>query len=326
VECLVTGGTGSLGRHLVRRLAAEGAVVRVFARASSRREAIASCVSRWHEGDLLDAGSLRRACAGADVVFHLAARVDFRRDDPLGMRCVNVEGTRLLLDAAAAAGARVVHVSTVGAVGASRVPAPLDESVEWNLGRFGIPYFDTKKAAEDLALERARSGSPVVVVNPSITIAPLEPSRRLRMWPARLAAGRLPPVSVRSGVNLVDQRDAAATIAAAAGRGRPGERYLVTGHDVTVDELMALVASITRGRAPRWHVPVAALVAAAGVADAAARMAGARRRFHPGLARLAGWYWFYDDSKARRELGHSVRPLGETLEEMVRSARAGPAP
>jgi dihydroflavonol-4-reductase len=296
--------------------------VRVLARSSSRRDEIAPYVSRWHEGDVLDEVSLRRAAAGADAIFHLAARVDFRLDDPQGMWRVNVEGTENLIRAAEAAGAgRLVHVSTIGAVGAPTEPVPVDETFEWNLGPLAIPYFRTKREAEERALQSSRAGFPVVVVNPSITIAPPWSGRRPRAALARLLSGPALPFSIRTGLNLLDQRDAAVTIAAAARHGRPGERYLVTGENKSLDDLLALVETITGVRAPHRHVPRGALVAGAAVLEGAARVLGRTPRAHRSLARLAGFYWFYDAAKARRELGHTSRPLASTLEEIARAVR-----
>jgi len=322
VDALVTGGTGSLGRRLVRHLAERGDRVRVLVRARSRREEIASYVSSWCAGDVLDPESLRRACEGAGAVFHLAARVDFGLDDPAGMRRVNVEGTENVLEAAREADVpRVVHVSTIGAVGASPTTDPLDESFAWNLAPLRIPYFDTKHDAEECALAAACEGLDVVVVNPPLTLAPPDRKRRPRGLLARLLSGRGLPFSVHAGVNIVDQRDAAATIACAGDRGRSGERYLVTGENLTIDALLAIVARATGAPPPRLRLPHALLEAAAGAAEAASWGMGRTPRVYRSLARLARYHWYYDASKAARELGHAPRPLAQTIDDVARALR-----
>jgi dihydroflavonol-4-reductase len=312
----VTGGTGFLGYHLVRLLSERGAVVRVLALPPKpdhplRRHTDVSLI----EGDIRDAACVRRAVAGCDIVFHAAGMVSVWGPALAAAAPVHIEGTQNVL-AAAGRATRVVHTSSVMAVGATRDGAVLDEWSPYNLARLKLPYCQAKRAAEDLALAAARD---VVVTNPGYLVGPHDhtPSVMgrfcLRFWGGRL------PMAPPGGINLVDVRDAAEGHLLAAEHGRAGERYILGGENGTFAAFMAALAGAA-GYAPRGlpRLPLWLLTTAAGLAEARAWFTGKEPYPALGHVRLNRYYWYYRSDKAAKELGFRSRPLAETLAEAYR--------
>src|SRR5712692_2059545 len=173
MDALVTGGTGFVGANVVRELLAEGATVRVLARPGGDRRALTGLPVEVVEGDLLDRASIRRAVSGVETVFHVAADYRLWVPDPQALFRTNVDGTRAVLDEAARASVRrIVYTSTVGALGIPHDGTPGTEETPVSLGDMVGPYKTSKFLAEQAALEMARTGAPVVIVNPSAPVGP----------------------------------------------------------------------------------------------------------------------------------------------------------
>lgn len=310
---LVTGAGGFLGAHVVRLLLEAGHRPRAMVRPGRPRAHLESAGVELVEGDLQDERSLAEACRGARGLVHCAARIGFARRGDEDQRRTNVEGTAALFRAAHRRGVeRIVHVSSVAAVGASRSPVALDEDAVWNLRRLGVHYAMTKRAAEERALAAARGGMPIVVVNPGAMFGPRLDGGPPNSLLARIAAGKLRWIPT-GGTSVTDVADVGAAILAALECGRVGERYILAGHDLTWEQLYRRMAEVTQGSMPtrRLSVPLARLLAPGA---SWLELAGVGRA--AGLAsRLAavGWYAWYDSSKARRELGYRVRPVEEIL-------------
>ena len=191
--------------------------------------------------------------AGVDTVLHMAYKVKRRaRRHARGQR----GGTRTLLDAAEAARvARVVVTSSATAIGFNRDPAPLDEDADWAVHGIALPYAESRREAEQLALSRSRPGFEVVVAAPALTIGPEDfgpaPGGSLIK---RVIAGRFVP-TVNLGVGCVNVRDFADGVLLAAERGRPGQRYVLCAHNPTLKDLVAEIAAVAGTRARTWHLP-----------------------------------------------------------------------
>jgi dihydroflavonol-4-reductase len=273
-------------------------------------------------GDILDPDAVGRAVAQCDAVFHLAAVYSYARTDAALMRSVNVEGTRVLLDAAARGGVRrrIVHTSSCATCGpvAGRRATELDlPSAE----QLAIPYRATKRAGEQLALSAARDGLEVVVVNPTVPVGPGDrrPTPTGKMV-ADVARGRARAYLAGSALNVVAVGDVAAGHVLAFEHGRSGERYLLGGEDLSVQDVFAAVARAADLKPPRIGVPWVAAYAAAVVADTALRPLGRE----PSMlvldeVRSGRLPHRFDDSKARAELGYTSRPASEALAEAVRA-------
>ncbi len=316
VKVLVTGATGFLGGYVVRELLRRGHTVRALVRAG--RPVPAALVARGVDlatGDLLDPASLVRACAGVDGLVHAAIHSGYcSRQDALQHR-TNEGGARALFDAARRADLRrVVHVSTVATIGPTRDGRLLDETAPWKGRHFGMQYVHDKLATESLAMRAAADGLPVTVVNPGSLIGPRldgkPPAWHLRR--VVLSDTRWAPPG---GISVVDAADVAAGVAAALERGRAGERYLLTGHNLTNRAFYERLAAHV-GRPRRFReIPRTVKHAAVAATTALDRVFGwSRPPYTPEYFRLWGWYGFFDASKAATELGFAVRPLERTLD------------
>lgn len=311
---LVTGATGFLGRHLVALLAEQGVRLRALVRAGTDPGPLRARGVEIVRGDVGDDDAVRAAAAGCERVFHLAGVVSHRRRDLPLLRAVNVEGTRRLL-AAVEPGARVVHVSSVAAVGP--VPSPerrADERHELPGAAADLPYAWTKRAGELAALEAASAGADVVVANPGFLLGPGD-VHRVSTWPVfAYLAGRL-RFTTAGGLSFVDARDVARGLVALADRGRAGERTILAAEagNLGWDAFFALVAEVSGVRRRSVRLPASLAVRAA---------AAAPWLVHADEVRAASHWWFCDGSKAERELGFRARPLAETVADTLADSPA----
>jgi dihydroflavonol-4-reductase len=323
MDALVTGGTGFVGANVVRELLAEGATVRVLARPRSNRRALADLRVEVVEGDLLDAASLRRAVAGVQTVFHVAADYRLWVPDPQVLFRTNVDGTRAVLEAATAAGARrIVYTSTVGALGIPHDGAPGTEETPVSLRDMVGPYKTSKFLAEQAALEMARAGAPVVVVNPSAPVGPwdVKPTPTGQMI-VDFMRGKM-FASLDTGLNLVHVRDVAQGHLLAARRGRVGERYILGHANLSLREIFSLLAPITGRRPPRLTIPYGVAWLGAACLEGAARMTGRAPQVPLTAVRMARKRMYFSPAKAVRELGLPQTDVGQALQDAVAWFRA----
>lgn len=319
MRALVTGGTGFVGSNLVRELLADGHEVRVLARPGSDRSALQGCAVEIVEGDLLQRGSLERAVAGAEWVFHAAADYRLWAPDPLSLQRTNVEGTRNVLECAVAAGARrIVHTSTVGCLGLPEDGAPGDEDTPVAPEDMVGPYKASKFQAERLAEGQARAGAPVVIVNPSAPVGAwdLKPTPTGRII-VDFLRGRMLGV-MDTGLNIVHVRDVARGHIRAAERGRVGEKYVLGNRNMSLEEIFAALAGLTGLPRPRLHVPYALALAAAFVMEGVARATGRSPQASRTAVHMAAKRMYFTPAKAWRELGLPRTPVETAFQDAVR--------
>jgi dihydroflavonol-4-reductase len=313
---LVTGAGGFLGGHLVAALAARGEAVRALDLAFP---APLPGGTERIEGSILDPTVLARASRGASAVIHCAAVTDLWAPRPVIYDRVNTRGTCEVLAAARRAGARVVHVSSYTTLVAASTPdgATLDETAEHPPSHLLGPYPRTKREAELFAQAAAQMGQEVVIVLPSAPVGPGDwrmtpPSRMIR----DLAAGRIPAL-LDCLLNLVDVRALAEGVIAARDRGRGGERYLLTGEDLTMAALAAEIARLTGTPPPRRRVPLAVALAAARAEAAIAALTGRPPVVPLTGVRLAARRVRFSSARARRELGFAPPPVAQALSDAI---------
>jgi len=293
--------------------------VRCLARPGGDRSNLDGCDVEIVEGDLRDAGSLRTACAGCVEVYHCAAdyRLFVRR--PRDIYASNVDGTRHLLAAAAEAGAeRIVYTSSVGALGLEQGDLPATETTPVRVSAMVGHYKRSKYLAERVVVEAAAAGAPVVIVNPSTPVGELDvkPTPTGRIIVDFLT--RRMPAYVDTGLNLIDVRDVARGHLLAAEHGRVGEKYILGHRNVTLVEMLRMLADITGLQAPRLRLPHWLPVGAAALATGWARLAGGEPRVPLDSARMARHRMFFDAGKAVGELGLVQSPIREALGRAVR--------
>jgi dihydroflavonol-4-reductase len=325
MDSLVTGGTGFIGANIVRELLAAGATVRVLARPGGDRRALDGVKVELAEGDLTDAASIRRAVAGVQTVYHAAADYRLWTPDPGALYRANVDGTRAVLEAAAQAGVgRVVYTSSVGALGIPKDGTPGREDTPVTLGDMVGDYKRSKFLAERVALDFARQGLPVVVVNPSAPVGPwdVKPTPTGQMI-VDFMRGRMVG-TLDTGLNIVHVRDVARGHLLAAERGKPGERYILgqARGNLSLTEIFRMLASITGGRAPRFRVPYALAWCSAAVCEGVARVTGKPPAVPLTGVRMARKRMYFDPAKAVRDLGLPQTEPRQALADAVAWFRA----
>jgi dihydroflavonol-4-reductase len=317
----VTGASGFIGSAVVKQLAERGRDVRALVEPGAdlrNLDEVAPGVPRV-EVDVCDHAAMVRALDGAEALYHLAAIYRTWLPDPSVIWRVNVEGTAATLLAAQRAGVpRVVYTSSIAAVGLRDDGRPTDESVPFNLWPVANDYILTKYESERIAMRFAEAGLPVVVVNPGFPFGPRDraptPTGKILL---AVMKGELPALGP-GGFAAIDVDDVAAGHLAAEAKGRPGERYLLANHDVTLVDFVRRAAEIGGVRAPRLTVPAGLAAAyALGLELWADRVS---RREPPATFRAMRYAQrraFVDPAKARRELGLPSRPLEASIERAI---------
>lgn len=318
MHALVTGATGFLGSAVARALLDRGDSVRALARPVANRKNLAGLDVEIVEGDLRDRASLRRALAGCDALFHVAADYRLWARDPRDLYATNVEGTRALLEEALAAGTpKIVYTSSVAVLRApGREDAPADERAEPIFAEIVGHYKRSKYLAEKAVLDLCRSRAlPCTIVLPSTPIGP----RDIKPTPTGkivvdFLSGRIPGY-VDTGLNLIDVDDCARGHILALERGAPGERYILGNENLTLREIFHTLADLTGLPAPRFRVPYAVAWTAGACSTLWARLRGGGRE--PGIpldgVRMSRKVMFFDPSRAIRELGLPRTPARESL-------------
>jgi dihydroflavonol-4-reductase len=309
----VTGATGFIGSHAALELRRHGADVRALVRSTSDLQRLRAAGISCTIASLDDRDALARSLDGCEFAIHAAGAVGFDTAWDAYYH-VNVQGTRNLLGAARQAGVRrIVHVSSIVAVGASETPTQLDENAYWNLRSYRVPYVTTKRWAEDAAVEANGKGMDVVVVNPASVVGPGDFTGSefgtlcRRFWKGRL------PIHFGGGNNYVDVRDVAEGIRLAAEHGRAGERYLLTGENRTYAAFFTDLCRAARRSIPRLGLPNALASILGYVNDRIGRGSTKAPFLSSARAALMGLYFFFDGSKARRELEFRAKPLAQSL-------------
>lgn len=314
---LVTGASGFLGSAIAAAIRARGDDVRVLVRPSSPRANL-NPADTMCEGDLRDRVSLTAALKGVRFLFHAAADYRLWARDREEIRRNNVEGTRIIMDEALSAGVeRIVYTSSVatlklsdGAVATEDQPLAEGE---------GIGAYKRSKVAAERLVETMiqRDGLPAVIVNPSTPIGPRDvrptPTGRIIV---EAASGRMPGF-VDTGLNLAHVDDVAAGHVAALERGRIGERYILGGDNVFLADMLADIARLVGRRPPKLKLPRTMLYPLAYGAELMASVRGVEPFITMDGLRLARHHMFFDDSKARRELGYVSRPYREGLADAI---------
>jgi len=310
---LVIGASGHLGAHLVRELIADGEIVRVLVRPTSDLRGLEGLNVEVRHGDVRDPRSVAPAMQGCRYVYHLGAPTRIES----GLFRTVVAGARHVLESAYAAGIeRVVYTSSTVTVGYSRDSRHvLDET--FNDLTPASAYHIAKWHAEKLVLAFAQqTGLPVVVVNPSHIVGPLDYRGTSSTEPIRrcVTGGML--AAFPGGVTLVHAQDVARGHILAMHRGVPGKRYILGGEPVHVADYMRMAAEAcgrqpVRLSLPRW----AMLVAGAGF-SAVSKLARINTPFSFTSARYTvGRFAWYSSAKAQHELSYSWRPAGVAVQE-----------
>ena len=319
MKAFVTGATGFVGSHVAQVLAEQGADLRLLIRSTSNTRNIDGLKAERARGDLRDPASVAQAMAGCDTVFHVAADYRLWVRDPDQMHRANVEGTRAVLDAARRNKVRrVVYTSSVATMGFTSNGHLADENSPVALERMIGPYKRSKFMAEQVAIEMAKSGMDVVVVNPTTPVGEQDinptPTGRIVV---DFLQGKF-PAYVDTGLNLVDVRECARGHVAALEKGRSGERYILGGENLTLKEILDKLGAITGLPSPKIKVPYMVALAT-GVVDevVTGRILGREPRVTIDAVRMGRKKMFVSSAKAERELGWNPIPVDDALRRAV---------
>jgi dihydroflavonol-4-reductase len=322
----VTGATGFLGSHVARVLAEQGAGLRLLVRPTSDLRNVDGLKADRVVGDLRDAASIEKALSGCDVVFHVAADYRLWVRDPGEMYRSNVEGTRSLLEAARKQGVRrVVYTSSVATMGFTsnhngkvKQGSMADEQSPVGIDDMIGHYKRSKFMAEQVALEAAKFGVDVVVVNPTTPMG----ERDIKPTPTgRIVVDFLKrkfPAYVETGLNLVDATECARGHVQALEKGRSGERYILGGENLTLKQILDRLGTITGLPSPTVKLPYF-FALAAGVVDeiVTGRILGREPRATIDAVRMGRKMMFVSSAKAERELGWRTLAVDGALRRSV---------
>lgn len=319
MKIFLTGATGFVGSHVARAYAAEGAELRLLARATSKLAAIEGMAAEVVIGDLRDPESMRTGMRGCEALVHVAADYRLWVRDPKEMYSANVDGTRELLRIAREEGVgKVVYTSSVATMGFKSDGTIVDESTPVSLADMIGPYKRSKFMAEQEAIAAAGAGQHVMILNPTTPIGAgdAKPTPTGRIVVDFL--NRRFPAYVDTGLNLVDVSEVAHMHVVALDRGAVGERYILGGENLTLKQILDRMSAITGLPSPKVKVPHAVALAFAFFDETiTGRLRGKEPRATMEAVRMGRKYMFASSAKAERDLGFRVLPVYNAMRAAI---------
>ncbi len=309
---MVTGATGVVGAPILRLLVESGRKVGALVRSVGSAESVEKAGAVAVNGDLLNHGSLVRAFAGFEAVYHVGGVNQFCVSDPETMDAANIDGSRHVVRACAAAGVRrLVYTSSAAAIGEEK--GTVGDEGSPHRGRFLSQYERSKYLAEQ-AVFAERTPVEVVAVNPSSVQGPGRASGTGKLI-LQVIDGKL-PVLVDTRVSMVDIDDCARGHLLAEEKGTPGQRYILSGFTLDIRQALDLLGEVTGRRAKVRFLPGWVALAGAGAYGAVSRMIGRHPRFCSEMARTMLHGHAYDGTRATRDLGLVYTPAEDTLRRL----------
>ncbi|MEW6272634.1 MAG: SDR family oxidoreductase [Thermodesulfobacteriota bacterium] len=325
MRAAITGASGLVGGNLALELLARGHEVRATRRSEASTRHLQGHPIEWTSADLDDVRALTASFEGADVVFHCAALVSILRRATPALIAANVDGTRNVIAAVRAARVpRLVHCSTVGAVGLSTDGVPCTEDAPWNFADYGLDdgYVTTKHRAELLVQDAVRAGLDAVIVSPTYMFGPYDAKPSSGKMMLGVVLRQAPGYSTGSN-NFVDVRDVARGMLLAWQKGRSGERYILGGDNMTYDACFRLIARVAGVPPLTWRVPrpIAGVVGLLG--DLQHVWTGKEPLITSNSVRWAYTDRFqFSSAKAERELGYRHGALERAVADAIAWFRA----
>lgn len=309
---LVTGASGLLGNNIVRQLVDRGDAVRVLIRSTSNRRAIAGLPLEIAEGDVTDRASVQRACRDVDTVIHAAGDVYIGWHHRERSFRVNVEGTRHMATSAREVGARLVHVSTINALGLGKFENPATEETALP-GIVECHYVTSKRAADDVVREEVSRGLWAAIVHPSLIFGPYDwkPSSGKML----IGVSQFSLWSPTGANNVADARDVARGVILAGERGTSCRDYILGGTNIWYFDFWGRIAKIAGKPVPRIPMGPLFRFAIGGGGDLIAMLTRQEQTANSAMLGMSAQQHCFDSSRAKNELGYTIRPLDETLRD-----------
>jgi dihydroflavonol-4-reductase len=319
VRVFVTGATGFVGGHVVRQYAAAGATLRLLTRQASRLDSLSEIDAEMVKGDLREPEKMRSALSGCDALVHVAADYRLWVRDPEQMYAVNVDGTRELLRIAREEGvAKVVYTSSVATMGFKADGTIVNEETPVALADMIGHYKRSKFLGELEAIQAAKAGQHVMILNPTTPIGPgdAKPTPTGRIIVDFLH--KKFPAYVDTGLNLVDVTEVARMHVVALDRGTPGERYILGGENLTLKQILDRMSAITGLPSPTRKVPHSVAMTFAFFDETiTGRLRGKEPRATVEAVRMGKKMMFASSAKAERDLGFQVLPVYPALRAAI---------
>lgn len=314
MKIVITGANGFLGSWLTKRLILEGYDVHIVTRRNSDLSELKNLKFQNHIGDVTDLESLNHAFKDAEIVFHLAGIVAYKKEQRELMEKVNVLGTQNVINAIKKQKVKkLLHLSSVVAVGAGlNSNQILNEKSEYNLSHLNLGYFETKRKAEDIVLDAFNKGQiEPYIVNPSTIYGPADAKKGSRSIQLKVAKGKF-PFYTSGGVNVVAVEDVIDGIMLTLNKGRAGQRYILSGDNWTIKRLFEEIAEAAEVNAPNLLLPDFALHLIGSLGDSIKWI---------GISKENAWtstlfHWF-DNTKAKSELGFTPKPAKQAIQNSV---------
>ena len=322
MKTLVTGSTGFLGHWLATRLLEEGHEVTLLVRNPNK---LADSLKKAHHiavGDINDNLALEKSFANQDMVFHLAGLIAYKRSERAAMEKVNVAGTQNVVDACLKVGVgRLVHMSSVSAIGASFDGKNLlNENSEYNIKHLDLGYFETKRKAEEVVKEAFRNRNlNTVILNPSNIYGAGDAEKGSRKTQIKVAKGKFPFYPV-GGCSVITVEDTVEATLQAAKVGRNGERYILAGENITIQQLFEKIARAGGVEPPKIRLTRFMALQLGHLGDLMERV-GLKGPISTENAWASTLFHWFDHSKAKKELNFNPKPADVAIENSVRWMR-----
>jgi dihydroflavonol-4-reductase len=324
MKVLVTGATGFIGHHLVNRLASEGHAVSVLSRKPLKENEFPGHKIKVCIGDVTDSLSLLSATEGQDMVYHLAGKIAYKASERADMEKVNVQGTQKIVDACITNEVpSFVFMSSVVAIGASFDPDHiLDEESPYNIAHLNLGYFETKHKAEEIVKTAFHhNGLRVFILNPSTVYGAGDATKGSRSVQMKVAKGKF-PFYPPGGVSVVHIDDVLYCLMQVPFKGRPGERYIVSGENLLLKDVFKIIADAAGVPAPRIPLPKPAIKILGFLGDHVLEPLGLKGPMSGETAHTSTMYHWFSSAKAQKELGLKPTPARLAIQESVKWMKA----
>lgn len=318
MKTFITGATGFIGASIVRELLRDGREVRALVRKGSNTSNLAGLDLELWQGDLRDSAGLMQGLKGCDVLYHAAADYRLWTREPAEMYRINVDGTVAVLEAALENGlARVVYTSSVGTLGNPGDGTPGNEATPVSLADMVGHYKKSKFLAEREAERFVARGLPLVIVNPSTPVGPLDikPTPTGKIIVDFL--NRRMPAYLDTGLNIIAVEDCARGHVLAEQKGQVGQKYILGNTNLTLREIFATLAGITGLPAPKVRLPYTPILLAAYINEGISKITGREPLIPLAGVQMAAKFMYFDPSRAVRDLGLPQTPIAEALQRAV---------
>ncbi len=317
-KVLVTGANGFLGSWITKTLVEQGYDVYALVRQNSDLSEVQNIKCNFVYGDVTDISSLRTHFQNMDAIFHLAGVIAYKASQRKLMEKVNIEGTRNVVQVCGELKIpRLVYLSSVVAIGSGFTPQEiLNENSPYNIKHLNLGYFETKHEAEKIVLNAVYEGKiDAVILNPSTIYGFGDAKKGSRKMQLKVAQGKL-KFYTSGGVNVVAVEDVVSGIISAWKKGINGEKYILSGENITIKELFTIIAEEAQQSPPRFAIPNWILHLVGAVGDLLEKF-GLKGPLSSENAHTATMFHWFDSNKAQKALDFKPRPAREAIKNSV---------